>query len=147
MNRLFVSIVIVFVVVGGLMVFQSTRTNASAVVLPSEIRAGSAALGNVSIRVAGRVADESIESTIEPELTLRFSIVNPGSKDTTLKDTAHIAALPGEAVPVFYRGLKPDMLRAGRDVIIDGVYRDGVLQADSLMTQCPSKYEPPAPKK
>ena len=39
------------------------------------------------------------------------------------------------------------MFTAGRDVIIDGEYKDGVLQAQKLLTQCPSKYEPPSPEK
>jgi len=37
------------------------------------------------------------------------------------------------------------MFAAGRDVIIQGDYIGGVLKANNLVTQCPSKYEPAAP--
>jgi cytochrome c-type biogenesis protein CcmE len=48
-------------------------------------------------------------------------------------------------VPVVYRGLKPDMFAAGRDVLIDGDYEGSVIKAAKLQTQCPSKYEPVVP--
>jgi cytochrome c-type biogenesis protein CcmE len=49
----------------------------------------------------------------------------------------------GEArIPVRYKGVKPDMFQAGAAVIVEGrIGPDGVLQADNLMTRCPSKYE------
>jgi cytochrome c-type biogenesis protein CcmE len=33
------------------------------------------------------------------------------------------------------------MFAEGRDVIIEGRYVDGTLQAQQIMTSCPSKYE------
>jgi cytochrome c-type biogenesis protein CcmE len=33
------------------------------------------------------------------------------------------------------------MFAEGRDVIIEGKYVDGTLQAQTIMTSCPSKYE------
>jgi len=44
---------------------------------------------------------------------------------------------------VEYAGIRPDTLQPGRDVILEGHYAGGVFQATVLMTQCPSKYEPP----
>jgi cytochrome c-type biogenesis protein CcmE len=46
---------------------------------------------------------------------------------------------------VAYTGVVPDMFAEGRDVIIEGRYADGVLRAQTIMTSCPSKYEPEAP--
>jgi cytochrome c-type biogenesis protein CcmE len=48
------------------------------------------------------------------------------------------------AVQVLYRGSVPDLFRAGRDVLVQGRFRDGVFMADpgSLVTKCPSKYAP-----
>jgi hypothetical protein len=46
------------------------------------------------------------------------------------------------SLPVAYTGIVPDMFAEGRDVIIEGRYVDGVLQAHAVMTSCPSKYEP-----
>ena len=45
-------------------------------------------------------------------------------------------------VPVTYDGTVPDPFREGREVIITGELRDGVLvgERDSLITKCPSKF-------
>jgi cytochrome c-type biogenesis protein CcmE len=47
-----------------------------------------------------------------------------------------------ELLPVEYTGILPDMFAEGRDVIVEGTYVNGVLRAQSVMTSCPSKYEP-----
>jgi cytochrome c-type biogenesis protein CcmE len=48
------------------------------------------------------------------------------------------------AVPVVYKGTVPDLFRTGRDVVVDGRLRDGVFVAvpNTLVTKCPSKYQP-----
>jgi cytochrome c-type biogenesis protein CcmE len=47
-------------------------------------------------------------------------------------------------VPVVYTGSVPDLFEVGRHVYMRGELRDGVFVAekDSLVTKCPSKYEP-----
>jgi cytochrome c-type biogenesis protein CcmE len=47
-------------------------------------------------------------------------------------------------VPVVYKGSVPDLMGAGRDVVVDGRMRNGVFVAvpDTLVTKCPSKYSP-----
>jgi cytochrome c-type biogenesis protein CcmE len=46
------------------------------------------------------------------------------------------------AVPVAYRGIKPDMFSVGREVVVEGRYdADGRIAARQIMTSCPSKYE------
>lgn len=46
-----------------------------------------------------------------------------------------------ERLPVHYTGLTPDLFKDSAEVIVEGEYRDGVLQADNLMTKCASRYE------
>jgi cytochrome c-type biogenesis protein CcmE len=48
------------------------------------------------------------------------------------------------SVPVVYKGSVPDLFRSGRDVVVDGKLRNGVFVAvpDTLVTKCPSKYQP-----
>jgi cytochrome c-type biogenesis protein CcmE len=48
------------------------------------------------------------------------------------------------SVPVVYKGSVPDLFRSGRDVVVDGQLRNGVFVAvpDTLVTKCPSKYQP-----
>jgi cytochrome c-type biogenesis protein CcmE len=47
-------------------------------------------------------------------------------------------------VPVVYTGSVPDLFRAGRDIVVEGRYRNGVFVADpgTMVTKCPSKYTP-----
>lgn len=48
------------------------------------------------------------------------------------------------SVPVVYKGSVPDLFRAGRDVVVEGRYANGVFVAvpGTLVTKCPSKYTP-----
>jgi cytochrome c-type biogenesis protein CcmE len=51
-------------------------------------------------------------------------------------------------VQVVYHGSVPDLFKAGRRVVVDGTLRDGhfIGKPDSLVTKCPSKYQPGRPK-
>jgi cytochrome c-type biogenesis protein CcmE len=130
MGRIFITLVLLFVVVGAGLVFQATRGTSSLVLMPSELLA-KAPGGTISrIRIGGRVVDP-ISYKTDPHMVLEFSVKDPKGTE--------------QVVPVVYLGLKPDMFAAGRDVLIDGDYVDGVIKAAKLQTQCPSKYEPVAP--
>lgn len=132
MNKVFYSIIVVFVVLCGLLLFQASQTGTSVVLMPSEVIAKSRFQKSIPrIRVAGRVTTENVSYVVEPSFELKFSVEDPKN--------------PQGALPVVYQGIKPDMFAAGRDVIIDGEFRAGALQASKLLTQCPSKYEPPTP--
>ncbi|MCO6429428.1 MAG: cytochrome c maturation protein CcmE [Deltaproteobacteria bacterium] len=137
MNKVFLSLVFGFAVIGAIVVFQATKTTASLVLLPSDLEESSGQTFK-RIRVAGRVADSAIDYKTDPSAELKFSIVNPPTHQNEPLD-------PSGPVPVVYKGLRPDMFAVGRDVIIDGDFQDGVLQANRLNTQCPSKYEPASP--
>ena len=131
-NTVFISLLVGGAVVLTLLLLQASNTGINSVMLPSEL----AALSGESkqrIRLAGRVADDSISYEVEPEFLLAFSIHDPG------KDTS------GPTVPVSYSGIKPDMFAVGRDVILEGRWEADTFVATKLMTQCPSKYEAPLP--
>ncbi|MCS6925043.1 MAG: cytochrome c maturation protein CcmE, partial [Candidatus Binatia bacterium] len=49
---------------------------------------------------------------------------------------------PLAGIAVHYQGILPDMFAEGRDVIVEGRSDGTVLQATTVMTSCPSKYEP-----
>lgn len=116
------------------LVFRATQEAASLVLLPSDLlQHRSEALKR--IRVGGRVAALPVDYNIEPEVELKFFIHDPGAASSDAN----------QAVPVVYKGIKPDMFAPGRDVIIDGEFSQGTLKAGKLLTQCPSKYEPPSP--
>lgn len=135
MNRVFFSVIIVFVVVGGLAVFQATRQTASNELIPSEILKEKSPEKLLRIKVGGKV-NSIIKYTLEPNIELIFKVQDPGKGEADPKAVT---------VPVTYNGIKPDMFTEGRDVIIEGEYVNGMLKANKLLTQCPSKYEPPSP--
>ena len=60
---------------------------------------------------------------------LRFVVVDPKHKSQRL--------------PVLYRGTVPDTFRSGRQVLVTGELEQGtfVAKRDSLVTQCPSKFQ------
>ena len=47
-------------------------------------------------------------------------------------------------VTVVYKGSVPDLFKTGNDVVVDGRLRNGVFVAvpNTLVTKCPSKYQP-----
>ena len=91
-----------------------------------------AALANKDVRIAGRVQDGSMQWD-PAALNLNFVL-------TPIEETTAPLA-PG--VPVHYQGIVPDMFAEGRDVVVEGVYTpERNLVASTIMTSCPSKYEP-----
>lgn len=130
MGKIFVSLVVFFILVGSLLVYQATQGTSSLVLLPSELLSKAHASSLSRIRIGGKVV-EPISYQTEPSFVLSFRVSDPTGGEL--------------AVPVEYHGLKPDMFQAGRDVLIDGDFQSGVIQAAKLQTQCPSKYEPAVP--
>lgn len=129
MSRIFISLAAGFVVISALLVFQATRSSASIVLTPAELLERAQSEDIRRVRVGGRVADAPILYEVQPRIQLDF----------TLQDRE----LPDKRLAVRFHGLKPDLFDAGRDVLIDGDYVSGTLIANQLLTQCPSKYEPP----
>jgi cytochrome c-type biogenesis protein CcmE len=86
------------------------------------------------VRVAGRVAEGSLRKQTSSKGTEMSFLIGDfvGPDRVPVTDT----------IPVAYTGVVPDMFAEGRDVIIEGRYVDGTLQAQTIMTSCPSKYEP-----
>lgn len=129
MGKVFIALILVFVIGGGIAIWQATSDTAAHVLMPHQLTEQHA--DRERIRVVGMVsASQPIDYKLEPQIELRFS----------LEDKQQ----PGASVPVVYRGAKPDMFAAGRDVIIDGDFRSGVVVAAQLLTQCPSKYKAPS---
>ena len=92
-----------------------------------------AAMAGEGIRLAGRVTPGSLtKNTSSKGTEMKFSVGDFSNEEIAAVDT----------VPVEYTGIVPDMFAEGRDVIIEGTFEGGILQAKSVMTSCPSKYEP-----
>lgn len=137
-SKIFISLVVIFILGGIISVIYATNSSASKVMTPTELSKLSEDIYRV--RVAGRVVDNSISYSAEQaSFLLKFQLGERKDKDGTLSGEA--------AIPVTYENIKPDMFKDGRDVLVDGDFVDGEFLASSLLTQCPSKYEPPQPKK
>ncbi len=129
MQKTYITSGLVVVVLTGLLIFQALRANLSSVVSVGDLLSGTKTVSNSRIRLSGRVADRPINYTLKPVPVLEFFLVDPkGSAEECLK--------------VVFPGPKPDLFKVGRDVLVDGEYREGVFRASNLLTQCPSKYEP-----
>lgn len=78
-------------------------------------------------RLFGTVAEEGLVLS-DSGRDVRFRLEDQETKTTTL--------------PVEFTGAIPDTFKAGAEVIIEGGIRpDGIFQAKTLMTKCPSKYQ------
>ena len=76
------------------------------------------------VRVAGLVDRQSVDWELGSS-TLRFSVAEGETK-----------------MPVIYEGLVPDAFAQSDAVVVEGEYSpDGIFLADTLVVQCPSKYE------
>ena len=128
MGKVFLPLVIIVaLLVTGSLFFATTTQSSKVVTVDSIIK--EQAQEKLRIRVAGRVTADEIKYEVEPSFKLSFTVQDP--------------KLLNEKFKVIYEGIRPDMFTTGRDVLLDGDYKDGVFYASSLLTQCPSKYEPP----
>ena len=75
------------------------------------------------VRVIGNVVGDSV-SWSPQDLVLEFAISDPSG-----------------TVQVVYHGARPDMLLDSAEVVVEGRYEEGALQAKTLLLKCPSKYE------
>lgn len=127
MNRRIVLGIALVVVAVALLVGSAVTSTAKSVVTVSELISNGTHQHN--IRLGARVADVPIDYHSQPEFLLRFAV--------------HDISTNLPQLNVVYRGIMPDTLKVGRDVILEGDFSGSEFVASSLLTQCPSKYEPP----
>ena len=117
----------------GYLMYTGIRETSTYYLTLEEFLPQKEALANAGIRVAGRVQSGSVNWDPK-DLTLYFTMVG-------VDQNGQLADTPGLAV--HYQGVLPDMFAEERDVIVEGHYTPGAdtLQATTVMTSCPSKYE------
>ena len=130
-NRRFVIGACIITAAVAYLIYTGIRETSAYYLTIDEFLARREAVADEGIRVAGRVGAESV-------------VWNPITLDLRFR----LASFDGhDGVDVAYHGLLPDMFAEGRDVIVEGTYsRSGTLHARTLLTSCPSKYEPEAPR-
>jgi len=128
-NRRFIIGAAIIVVAVSYLVYVGIRETSVYYFTIDEFLAQGTALANEDVRVAGRVGADSVDW-------------NPATLDLQFR----LASFEEDGgVPVSYNGILPDMFAEGRDVIVEGTYAGGTLQAHTLLTSCPSKYEAEVP--
>lgn len=122
--RLLVAAFVIAGAVGYLMYTGLRTTAASYFVTVSELQQQAALVEGKRVRVGGDVVAGSIV------------MGGPG-------EPIHFAITDGTTqVDVVYDGVLPDIFAEGRHVIVEGTFRaDQPIEADTLLTQCPSRFE------
>ena len=121
-TKLYVGGAIVAAVMAYLIV-TSLRGGSSYYLTIAELQTRRTDIVDRSVRVSAVVDKETIDYDVK-SLTLRFDLVDEGGR-----------------LPVVYSGVKPDMLAGSESVVVEGRLLDsGLLQADTILLKCPSKY-------
>jgi len=130
-NRRFIIGAAIIVAAVAYLVYTGIRETSVYYLTIDEFLSRREAVAGEGLRVAGRVAADS----------MRW---NPSTLDLKFR----LASFDGQnGVDVTYNGVLPDMFAEGRDVIVEGTYaHDGIFRARTLMTSCPSKYEAEVPQ-
>jgi cytochrome c-type biogenesis protein CcmE len=109
------------------LVYANTQANAVYYMTVNELKSCTTCTAQ-SVRVAGVVQPGSIVRDDQKEL-IRFVI-----------------AAGGQALPVTYTGVVPDIFRPGIEVVVEGHYSgQGPFQAQTLLAKCPSKFQSATP--
>lgn len=124
-NKLALSLTFLFFSLGTLIVFQAGKGSLSQVRTPNELL--TTQINTPNVKVSGRVSKNGIHYQAEPFFTLSFILEDPDRE--------------GIGIPVIYKKGKPNMFYPGKDVLVEGSFNNGILNAESLMMRCPSKYE------
>lgn len=117
----------------GYLVYAGVRQSAVYYLTIGEFVHRKHELAGREVRVAGRVVPGSVVKRVDASGT---------RLDFALYDFTGEQTQPDQRLAIHYVGIVPDMFAEGRDVIVEGHYDGSVLRARSVMTSCPSKYEP-----
>ena len=107
-----------------LLLFTGLRSSSVYYWTVGELKSQGPSMYGERVRVAGLVDRDTVDWAVG-STTLRFDMVEGD-----------------ETLPVAYKGLVPDAFAQNESVVVEGKYSpDGVFLADTLVVQCPSKYE------
>jgi cytochrome c-type biogenesis protein CcmE len=125
-QRLILGVVAIVALVGaGFIALSALKSKAAYFYSPSDIHQTNIALGK-AIRLGGMVADQSIKRAPDG-VTVRFIV-----QDET------------DQIPVFFRGITPDLFKEKSGVIAEGsMAANGQFVATNLLAKHDEKYMPP----
>lgn len=106
------------------LLLTSLRSSSVYYLTVTELNSQGSSIYGQRVRVAGLVDRETVDWEMG-RTTLRFDLVQGD-----------------EALPVQYQGVVPDAFAQSEALVVEGEYSpDGIFLADTLVVQCPSKYE------
>lgn len=126
-TKMVVKITLGLLIIGGgigYLMYQAMRTSWSYYYSVDDFSANRAAVKNHSLRLAGRVKQDSIARDLQ-KMSLKFTLAGSETE-----------------LPVHYTGTVPDNFAEDREVVVEGrLDTTGIFQAEMLMTKCESKYK------
>ena len=120
------TIIGVFVIGGGVtyFMFQAMQSSWAYYYSVDELVANTSIVQGSTLRVAGRVKDDSIRHDLE-KMQLTFTLAGSTKE-----------------VPIQFGGSVPDNFAEGKEVVVEGLLdTSGVFRANTLTTKCESKYK------
>jgi cytochrome c-type biogenesis protein CcmE len=98
-------------------------------VTPSELKAKETTSADKFLRLGGMVVKGSLQKNVQ-NLTYRFELTD---------GTA--------SIPVFFRGVPPDLFVEGKGAVVEGRIVGGIFQATTIMAKHAEEYSPHAEEK
>jgi len=124
-KRFFIGGVIVLATLGYL-IYGGMRQAMVYFVTPSELKQQQKNTGDKFLRMGGMVVPGSLKQNLR-NLIYSFNLTD-GS----------------ESVPVYFRGIPPDLFKEGKGAVVEGRLReDGVFHATLIMAKHSEEYSPP----
>lgn len=106
------------------LIYTGVQSTAAYFLTVDELYAKGEAMHDRTIRVSGKVDEDSIDFN-NRDLLLAFDVTSE----------------TGERMHVVFNGPKPDQMRQGADAILEGKYNGETFTAQTLLLKCPSRYE------
>ncbi len=112
------------VVAAVLLAMWGLKDRAAYFYTPADIGAGRAAEGT-AMRLGGMVETGSVQK--QPDgVSIRFTVIDGDAR-----------------IPVWYRGIVPDLFREGSGVVAEGRLQRGTFFADTILAKHDERYMPP----
>lgn len=123
-----VSVVLTVLVVVGLMIYLVVSSFGESMVYyktVDELLSNTERFSGRTVRINGVLREGSIKQ-------------KPGSDEYRFQISKR-----GMVLDVAYRGVLPDSMQEGRDLVVQGVFngKNNLFDAGEILTKCPSKYE------
>ena len=120
--RFVVGILLVFLALGYL-VFTSIKETTVYYLTVSELQAQTDSLTGERVRIAGNVAEGSVQRDVATS-SVRFVVYDDSGE-----------------LPVVHKGMVPDIFAEHVEVVVEGVYTGDEFHSTTLLAKCPSRFE------